>query len=98
MKILVKEAAEEASIPEELCSVAKFVGTLEFSRHAGGSLQPEKEFIFDIELPADFQGGKRFFRYWTRMGTVSKGSLRKIEHEISDFEELFQTCTLVQKS
>ena len=61
MKILVKEAAEEASIPEELCSVAKFVGTLEFSRHAGGSLQPEKEFIFDIELPADFQDGKRFF-------------------------------------
>ena len=67
MKILVKEAAEEASIPEELCSVAKFVGTLEFSRHAGGSLQPEKEFIFDIELPADFQDGKRFFRYWTHV-------------------------------
>ena len=61
MEILVKEAAEEASIPEELCSVAKFVGSLEFSRHAGGSLQPEKEFIFDIELPADFQGGEHFF-------------------------------------
>ena len=61
MEILVKEAAEEASIPEELCSVAKFVGSLEFSRHAGESLQPEKEFIFDIELPADFQGGEHFF-------------------------------------
>ena len=60
MEILVKEAAEEASIPEELCSVAKFVGSLEFSRHAGGSLQPEKEFIFDIELPADFQDSEQF--------------------------------------
>ena len=60
MKILVKEAAEEASIPEELCSEAKFVGSLEFSRHAGGSLQPEKEFIFDIELPADFKVGAKF--------------------------------------
>ena len=68
MKILVKEAAEEASIPEELCSVVKFVGTLEFSRHAGGSLQPEKEFIFDIELPADFQGGKRFFSFLDTRG------------------------------
>ena len=63
MEILVKEAAEEASIPEELCSVAKFVGSLEFSRHAGGSLQPEKEFIFDIELPADFQGGELILNF-----------------------------------
>ena len=63
MEILVKEAAEEASIPEELCSVAKFVGSLEFSRHAGGSLQPEKEFIFDIELPADFQDGEQFLNF-----------------------------------
>ena len=63
MEILVKEAAEEASIPKELCSVAKFVGSLEFSRHAGGSLQPEKEFIFDIELPADFQDGEQFLNF-----------------------------------
>jgi len=36
---------------------------------AGGSLQPEKEFIFDIELPADFQGGEQFFfHFWTNEG------------------------------
>ena len=80
MEILVKEAAEEASIPEELCSVAKFVGTLEFSRHAGGSLQPEKEFIFDIELPADFQGGEQFFIFrQTKVSLILKGYLKKIE-------------------
>ena len=67
MEILVKEAAEEASIPEKLCSVAKFVGSLEFSRHAGGSLQPEKEFIFDIELPADFQDGEQFFSMYRNL-------------------------------
>ena len=59
MEILVKEAAEEASLTPELCSVAKYVGSLEFSRHAGGSLQPEKEFIFDIELPTDFKAGTK---------------------------------------
>ena len=63
MEILVKEAAEEASLTPELCSVAKYVGSLEFSRHAGGCLQPEKEFIFDIELPTDFKAGTNFLKF-----------------------------------
>ena len=54
LEILVKEANEEASIPPELCKKAKFVGTLEVAKHFADTINPECEYIYDIELPADF--------------------------------------------
>lgn len=54
LEILVKEANEEASIPADMCDGAKFVGTLECTHHTKDTIAPECEYIFDIELPADF--------------------------------------------
>lgn len=57
---LVRECAEEASLPEELVrSSAKAVGTVTYfhirDHRAGGEtrlLQPECQFVYDLELPA----------------------------------------------
>ena len=40
-----------------MCSSAKFVGTLEVVKHYNDTIEPEKEFIFDLELPATFSIG-----------------------------------------
>jgi 8-oxo-dGTP pyrophosphatase MutT (NUDIX family) len=58
---LVRECAEEASLPEELVrSKAKAAGTVAYhyirTAKAGGEtglLQPECQYVYDIELPAD---------------------------------------------
>jgi 8-oxo-dGTP pyrophosphatase MutT (NUDIX family) len=58
---LVRECAEEASLPEDLVrSTAKAAGTITYyyvrDERAGGEtnlLQPEVQYIFDLELPAD---------------------------------------------
>lgn len=58
---VVKEAAEEASLPEELIKDrVKAVGVITYAfqsnKQTGGEiglLQPEVEYIYDLELPAD---------------------------------------------
>lgn len=59
---LIREAAEEASIPDKLVRErAKPCGTVSYftvrDERAGGEtglLQPEVQYVYDIELPADF--------------------------------------------
>ena len=59
---LVREAAEEASMPEELVrQKAKPCGTVSYfsirDKRAGGEtglLQPEIQYVYDVELPHDF--------------------------------------------
>lgn len=58
---LVRECAEEASLPEELVrSTAKTVGCITYfyvrDKSAGGEtglMQPEVEYVYDLELPED---------------------------------------------
>ena len=59
---LIREAAEEASMPDKLVRErAKPCGTVSYfsirDKRAGGEtglLQPEVQYVYDIELPADF--------------------------------------------
>jgi 8-oxo-dGTP pyrophosphatase MutT (NUDIX family) len=57
---LIREAAEEASLPEDIARRAKPCGTLTYfhvrDARAGGEIglcQPELQYIFDLELPED---------------------------------------------
>jgi 8-oxo-dGTP pyrophosphatase MutT (NUDIX family) len=52
---LIKEAAEEASLPEGLASGAKPVGAITYSTEREGGLRRDVLYVFDIELPADFK-------------------------------------------
>lgn len=57
---LIRECAEEASLPEEVARQAKCCGTLTYfhvrDSRAGGEVglcQPECQYIYDLKLPAD---------------------------------------------
>ncbi|KAL8612521.1 hypothetical protein ACOMHN_053775 [Nucella lapillus] len=50
-----KECAEEASIDEELLEEMKPVGTVSYCLEDERGVMPECEFIFDMELPQDFE-------------------------------------------
>jgi 8-oxo-dGTP pyrophosphatase MutT (NUDIX family) len=51
---LMKEAAEEASIPKELARRAEPAGALAYRMELGGHLRDDTLFVYDLELPKDF--------------------------------------------
>lgn len=53
-RVLVKEAWEEAGIPEELARIATPCGTMSVLREVPEGVQSETISIYDLELPADW--------------------------------------------
>ncbi len=51
---LVKECAEEASIPAELARRAVPTGAITYRHEMPEGLKPDVQFIYDLELPPDF--------------------------------------------
>jgi hypothetical protein len=51
---LIKEAAEEADVPEGLAAQAVPVGVLSYCMENARGLKPDTLFIYDLEVPADF--------------------------------------------
>ena len=51
---LIKEAAEEASVPKELARRARASGALSYRMELDGCLRDDTIFTYDLELPADF--------------------------------------------
>lgn len=51
----IKEAAEEASIPESLIKNIVSAGCVTFFFESERGIFPNTEFVFDLELPPDFQ-------------------------------------------
>lgn len=51
---LIKEAAEEASIPKELARRARPCGALSYRMELDGCLRDDTIFAYDLEMPADF--------------------------------------------
>ncbi|XP_041128817.1 thiamin pyrophosphokinase 2 isoform X3 [Polyodon spathula] len=51
---LIKECAEEASIPECIASAARPVGTISYTYEDGEGVFSECQFVFDLEVPSDF--------------------------------------------
>jgi len=51
---VVKESAEEASIPESLAALARPVGVVSYRMEDDSGLKPDCMFCFDLELPAEF--------------------------------------------
>nr|WP_207168774.1 DUF4743 domain-containing protein [Rhodovibrio sodomensis] len=67
---VVKEAAEEADVPEALARRAKPVGALTYVTELEQGLRDDTLFLFDLELPADFaprntDGELTGFALWT---------------------------------
>lgn len=52
---MIKEAAEEASVPEELARQARPVGAVSYMLDTQAGLRRDMLFIYDLELPEDFE-------------------------------------------
>ncbi|MBO6784584.1 MAG: DUF4743 domain-containing protein [Alphaproteobacteria bacterium] len=55
MENVIKEAAEEASVPEDLAGKAIPVGTVSYMMNTKGGIRRDMLFVFDLRLPADFE-------------------------------------------
>ena len=54
---VVKEAMEEANVPEALAVTATSAGSVSFFYRSERGLFPNTEFVFDLELPESFEPG-----------------------------------------
>lgn len=50
----VKEAGEEANVPEDLAVKMKAAGSVSFFHQSERGIHPNTEFVFDLELPENF--------------------------------------------
>ncbi|KAJ1902699.1 hypothetical protein LPJ81_003459 [Coemansia sp. IMI 209127] len=67
---MLKECAEEAGIPADIAAKAQSSGTVQYIVRSELGLQPETQYMFDLELPADFtprpnDGEVEDFYLWT---------------------------------
>ncbi|KAJ2698733.1 hypothetical protein FB645_005545 [Coemansia sp. IMI 203386] len=67
---VIKECAEEGGIPEELAQRARCAGTIQYFTRSELGLQPETQYVYDLELPLDFvpkptDGEVQEFYLWT---------------------------------
>ncbi|XP_041460309.1 nudix hydrolase 20, chloroplastic-like isoform X2 [Lytechinus variegatus] len=87
---MMKESEEEASIPRDISSKALPVGAISYFFEDERGVFPETQFIFDLELPVDFQprvkdGEVSEFYLW---------SLSKVKEEIAT-DRFKPNCSLV---
>ncbi len=88
---LVKECAEEASIPEQLVAAARPVGAVTYCHENVHGLKPDVIYTYDLELPADFEprahdGEVEAFELWT---------LDRLADTLCEGEEFKPNCALV---
>jgi len=55
LETAIKEAGEEANVPEDLASNLKPVGVVSFLHESERGIQPDTEYVFDLELPEGFK-------------------------------------------
>jgi len=55
LETAVKEAAEEANVPEDLAVGMKAAGSVSFFHQSERGIHPNTEFVFDLELPETFK-------------------------------------------
>eukprot|EP00092_Neocalanus_flemingeri_P020596 GFUD01022315.1.p1 GENE.GFUD01022315.1~~GFUD01022315.1.p1 ORF type:complete len:341 (+),score=120.96 GFUD01022315.1:46-1068(+) len=55
LETAVKEAGEEANVPEDLAGRMKPAGSVSFFHQSERGIHPNTEFVFDLEVPETFQ-------------------------------------------
>jgi isopentenyldiphosphate isomerase len=88
---LIKECAEEASIPRKLAEQAKAVSYISYLNQSGPQLKPDLMICFDLELPEDFtpranDGEVHSFELWP---------VQRVFETVRDTTEFKYNCNLV---
>ncbi|HKU98664.1 MAG TPA: DUF4743 domain-containing protein [Vineibacter sp.] len=74
---IIKECAEEASIPAEIARQAQAVGAITYCHQSGMELKPDVQYVFDLELPDGFQcrsndGEAESFELWPASDVLAR--------------------------
>lgn len=88
---LIKEAAEEASIPPELAGLARPVGAVSYCAQSDEGLKPDVQFCYDLRLPPDFvprnaDGEIAGFELWP---------IQKVMDSVAETRDFKFNCNLV---
>lgn len=88
---VIKECREEANIPEALARRAQAVGVITYCSEVSEGLNPDAQFCFDLELPADFvprntDGEVDEFYLWP---------IEQVRDLVRDTHEFKPNCNLV---
>jgi isopentenyldiphosphate isomerase len=88
---LIKECAEEASIPRTLAEQARAAGFVAYWHQSGEQLKPDVMYCFDLELPEDFtpranDGEVHSFELWP---------VQRVFETVRDTTEFKYNCNLV---
>ena len=88
---LIKECAEEASIPRSLAQQAKAVSFISYLNQSGPQLKPDLMICFDLELPEDFtpranDGEVHSFELWP---------VQRVLETVRDTSDFKYNCNLV---
>lgn len=88
---LVKEAAEEASIPPDMAAQARFVGQITYAMERPEGLRRDRLYCYDLMLPADFvprpaDGEVESFELWP---------LRQVWETVRDTDDVKFNVNLV---
>lgn len=88
---LIKECAEEASIPPELAGRARPVGAVSYCAQSGEMLKPDTQFCYDLQLPAGFvpenaDGEIASFELWP---------IQKVMDSVAETQDFKFNCNLV---
>ena len=91
MENLIKECAEEASIPPELAGQARPVGAVSYCAQSGETLKPDTQFCYDLRLPPDFvpenaDGEIASFELWP---------IQKVMDSVAETQDFKFNCNLV---
>ncbi|XP_078369139.1 uncharacterized protein LOC144653086 isoform X2 [Oculina patagonica] len=87
---LIRECAEEASIPEELAKLATSAGCVSYFFEDERGLFPEVQFVCDLKLPHDFQPSNSD----GEVGEFYCWSMDKVKEKIAT-DEFKPNCALV---
>jgi isopentenyldiphosphate isomerase len=52
---MIKECAEEASIPVEIARTVQAVGVIDYNHQSEDTAKPDRQYCYDLELPETFQ-------------------------------------------
>lgn len=88
---LVKECGEEAAMPPDLVAGARGVGAISYCTERAEGLRRDVEFIYDLELPADFvpvntDGEVAAFELWP---------IERVAATVRDSDDFKFNCSLV---
>jgi len=88
---LIKECAEEASIPPALAERARPVGAIRYCAQSDEGLKPDVQFCYDLRLPSDFvpanaDGEIALFELWP---------IQKVIDRVAETQDFKFNCNLV---